>query len=251
MIVSDLNNEEQTLFDQILSNNIGSIESTMLTADSTSETAKTVLHLINNIVLTLGKVWNEEHDMQGKLVGKIETFTSDTIQQFYQNTKPLFEMIRSRLPVLRSEHRVAVGTLVNVHAISELVELHLREKGYLTYYWGTTLTLKEIKDKQEASPADVFVFSCMAVTSEFNCFEEIRKVRKAFPDIKIIVGGAAFPILTLLKTDGNHPALTLPYKDPELIKEIKQSNTIKEFIKKVFQVNYCETIDEMINEIDN
>ena len=93
MILPDLTVDEQNVFDQINSNNFGPIEYSLQSSEDTTKTAKTILHQINTIVRTLGKVWNKEHDMQGKLVGKTESFSSDSIAQFYQNCNLLIEMI--------------------------------------------------------------------------------------------------------------------------------------------------------------
>jgi len=189
--------------------------------------------------------------MQGKLVTDTESLSSDTIQSFYTNLHPLFEMIRSRLPVLRSEKKVAVGTLVNIHAVSEVLELNLRAKGCLTYYWGVNLTTEQMQSKQAFSPATSFVLSCMAVNSEFNCFEELVKLRAAYPELQIIVGGAAFQMFLVLKDDKNHPALTEPYKsNPAYYDEICKASSLKEFVSKVFQVTYCESVEDILKEID-
>ena len=250
MIVPGLSNEDQSFFNKIISNNAGTIQSALLQAQDSTIVAQTILNQINKIIKTIGELWNNEHDMQGKLLVEHESISSDEFSTFYTNCKPVFEMVRSRLPVLRSEHRIAVGTLVNIHQISELIELNLRARGYLTYYWGTSLTLKDIKDKQDASPATTFVFSCMGVNTELNCFDEVHKVRKAFPDIKIIVGGAAFQLFSLLKSDPDNSLLTQPYKNPDYLTELQKALTIKEFVKQVFHIAYCESIEEIVKELD-
>ena len=251
MIVQGLQSEEQVLFDQILSNNIGILESELVKSENPVKLAKNLLAQLLTIVQSIGKVWNAEHDLQGKLQSTRETISIENISNFYSNCKPLFELIRSRLPILRSEKKIAIGTLVNTHTISEVLELQLREKGYLTYYWGTSLTLKEIKDKQDLSPANVFVFSCMGVNRELNCFEELGKIRETYPDLTIIVGGPAFPIFLLLKENKEHTALTEPYKNPIYETEINQALNLKEFVRKVFQVEYCESIDEITTILEN
>lgn len=251
MILTGLASEEQQLFDQVLENNVDSLLLQLMHSENSTEQAKETLNHINAIIGAMSSTWNAEHDMQGKLVSGTETVSCDTIQAFYSNLHPLFEVIRSRLPILRSEKKVAVGTLVNVHTVSEVLELALREKGCLTYYWGVSLTTEQIQSKQELSPATSFVLSCMGVNSEFNCFEELIKLRAAFPEVQIIVGGAAFPMFLVLKEDQNHPALTEPYKSNSFYyDEICKASSLKEFVSNVFHVTYCESVEDILQELD-
>ena len=251
MIVSRLSPDEQSLLDNILANTLDTVFSDLTQLENSLEIAKTLLNQINHIIHEIGTLWNTEHDLKGSLIGEKETITSEEITQLYNHLEPLFELIRSRFPILRSEKRIAVGTLVNVHQVSQLLELSLRKEGYLTYYWGSHLTTREIKDKNEASPANIFVLSCMAVNSENNVFEELQILRNTFPNVKIIVGGSAFQMFLVLKEDKNHPALTEPYKkNPEYYEEITKSKNLKDFVLKVFNVSYCETVDDIINEIE-
>ena len=250
MLDSRLSSDEQSLLDNILANNLDTVFSDLTHTEKSLEIAKTLLTQINHIIHEIGTLWNSEHDLKGSLIVEKETITSDEITLLYDDLEPLFELIRSRFPILRSEKRIAVGTLVNVHQVSQLLELALRKQGYLTYYWGTHLTTRDVKDKNEVSPANIFVLSCMAVNSENNVFEELQILRNTFPEVKIIVGGAAFQMFLVLKEDKNHPALTEPYKiNPEYYEEITKSSNLKNFVLKVFNVSYCETIDEIINEI--
>ncbi len=250
MILARLASEEQQFFDTIIENNVNQYLLELQNSEKSSELAQIFLKHVDSIIDVISATWNAEHDMQGKVVVEAESLSSDTIETFYSNLEPLFELIRSRLPVLRSEHRVAVGTLVNVHAISQLVELSLRSKGVLTYYWGTTLTIDQIKSKYEQNQPTELVLSIMAVNSEINPLEELQRVRSTFPETKIIVGGSAFPMFLVLKEQKDHIALSEPYtKNSSYYEEITKAPNLKEFVSKVFNVTYCESVEEILQEL--
>ena len=250
MDLPGLSLEEQILYSKITSNDLESIKMDLLTSEDTFEKAKILLLNLRNIISTMGKVWNEEHDLQGELQTEVESLTSNDIERFYANMNPVTEMIRSRFPIRRSEKAVAVGTLINIHAISELLELSLREKGYLTYYWGVELTTDKIKTHLDQNSANILVLSCMAVNTEFNCFDELRKLRETYPTLKIIVGGQAFQMFLVLKDDPENPALTKPYKEHNYYDKIKKANTLRDFVTHEFSVIYCETLDDIQQEIE-
>ncbi len=251
MSISDLSLAEQSLYKAALLNNITSFEQDLLISENPSELSKNLLNQINNIIKVLGQIWNSEHDLQGKLTADKESVSSTDFETFYTNVSRLFELIRSRFMILRSEKRIAVGTLVNVHQISQLIELNLREQGYLTYYWGSGLKTNDIKEKIIQNPINILVLSCMAVNSEFDCFKELSQIKEMFPDLKIIVGGSAFHMFLLLKENKNHPALTKPYTiNPLYYEEITKSNDLKEFVLKIFKVVYCETSGDLLQEIE-
>lgn len=250
MSLSDLTTEEQSLYKSILSGNIQSLERDLITNQDPVDQSKNLLNQLKIIIKELGRVWNIEHDLQGKLLSPSESISSSDIETFYSNAAPLFELIRSRLLVLSSVKRIAVGTLVNVHNFSQVIELSLREQGYLTYYWGSNLKTSEIQEKIIQTPITILVLSCMAVNSENNCLEELKQLRQTFPDLKILVGGPVFTNFLLLKEDKEHPTLTIPYKENLLYyEEIKKASDLKEFVSKVFNVEYCETIDELLEAV--
>lgn len=251
MSVINLDSEEKSLYDHILSNTIESITLELLQAEDTTPIAKTLLHKIQNIVTYLSTTWNAEHDMQGKLIGSEEQVSSEDIENFFIQAQPIFEMIRSRFPILRSEVKIAVGTLINVHKVSELLELSLREKGYLTYYLGSELTVEEISTLLEKTPANTLVLSCMAENSELQCFEELRKVRATFPDLKILVGGSAFQMFLILKDNPDNPVLTQPYKEHSYYEKMSKADSLKNFVEKEFLVKLCENVDQIQQELDN
>lgn len=251
MSLQSLDSEEQSLYDHILSNDIDNITLELLQAENTTLSAKTLLSRLEHILVYLSLTWNAEHDMQGKLTGSDEQVSSERIEKFFMNSQPLFEMIRSRLPVLRSEVKVAVGTLVNVHRVSELLELSLREKGYLTYYLGSELTISKLSVLLEKTPPTTLILSCMAENSELQCFEELRKVREAFPDLKIITGGSAFQMFLVLKDNPDNPALTKPYKEHSYYEKIIKANSLKDFVMQEFSVIYCETPAEIEQELES
>ena len=250
MTLSDLTTEEQSVYRNVLSGNIHSLEQDLITNQNPVDLSKSLLSQLRNIIQVAGQVWNTEHDLQGKLVVVKESISSSDIETFYSNADPLFELIRSRLLVLSSVKRIAVGTLVNVHNFSQIIELSLREQGYLTYYWGSNLKTSTIKEKIEHTPITTLVLSCMAVNSENNCLEELKKLRQGFPELNILVGGSAIPMFLLLKEDKEHPALTMPYKEnPIYYEEIQKASNLKEFMLKVFNVDFCQTIDELIEAV--
>lgn len=251
MPISDLSLEEQSLYNAILSNDIISFEQDLIHSENPSILSKDILNKLKNIIKELGQIWNNEHDLQGNLTTEKESLSEKDFETFYNHVEPLFELLRSRFQILRSEKRIAVGTLINMHFISQLIELNLREQGYLTYYWGSGLKTDDIKEKMESNPINILVLSCMAVNSEFNCFEELEQLRNAFPDLKIIIGGSAFPMFLVLKDNKNHPALTKPYtNNPSYYEQLLKSSDLKEFVSKVFNVVYCETVKELVQEIE-
>jgi hypothetical protein len=250
MIIQDLNQEEQSFLDHLLASDTESIISRLHQAEKPSDESKHVLSTVKSMLEKIGLIWNSEHNKKGELVVTKETITNDEFILVYEQIKPIFELIRARLPILRSI-QVGVGTLVNIHEISELIELSIREKGYLTYYWGSSLTTDKIKELEVDTPTDIIVLSLMAVNDDLNGFDELIQLRKTFPKKKIIVGGSAFPMFSLLKEDKNHPFLTNPYKNNLVFtEELMKSNDLNEFVKKIFNVKYCETIEQILQEID-
>ena len=104
MIVSRLSSDEQSLLDNILANTLDTVFSDLIHSKNPLEIAKTLLVQINHIIHEIGTLWNSEHDLQGSLIVEKETFTSDDITQLYDHLQPLFELIRSRFPILQSDN---------------------------------------------------------------------------------------------------------------------------------------------------
>lgn len=202
----------------------------------------------------LGKLWNLEHDHHGVPLSKGNQIkiSTDDLSLIWEKIKLLSELIRSRLPLEISEPKIAVGTLLNTHHVSQLVDLQIRiTTKILTYYWGTELTLEKIKIQMKNTPEiDIMVLSVMAINSKLNAFKEVKKIRKEFPNKIIIVGGAAWPILELLRLDPTHPSLSTPYKDKQYLDLLLNVDSIKEFVEMEFGVNYCQNIGELIDIIE-
>jgi len=55
----------------------------------------------------------------------------------------------------------------------------------------------------------------------------------------------------VLKDQQNHPALTNPYKSDFYYNEMSKAKDLKEFVSNVFSVTYCESIDELLNLVEN
>lgn len=230
------------LLSKIISNDLSSLQDGLINSDNPSEDAKIMLSNIEEVIESMGSNWNLKHDVQGKLASENESISSDSISDFYHNVDQLTDLIRSRLLITSSNLRIGVGTLLNIHQISEIIELKLRAKGFLTYYWGQSLNTKKILSQIENNnPINLLILSCMAVNDEFNCFKELKLLKQSLPDLRIIVGGSAFSIFNSIK---NIEKLSNPYK--EYFELFQKSSNLEEFIKNEFHVEYSTDFDHLI-----
>lgn len=221
---------------------------------NTNPTSTTMF--IESLVATSNKMnstWNEIYDLQGKSIIDHPKIMIEDFELFWEKVNLLAELIRPRLSIEISDPKIAVGTLLNVHHVSQLVDLQIREKTkILTYYWGIELNIEKIKKKIVSTPIDILVLSVMGVNSELNAFEELLKIRSEFPNLIIIVGGSAWPLFDILKAQPFHPALTLPYKqNSEYLREIQSSSSLEQFVRDFFKVEYCADITGLIEFIQN
>ena len=246
MELKSLDSSLNAMMNSIFENNIEKIQQNLIGSENQNKEAQLLLSQIESIIKAMGETWKEEHDVQGKLITEQETVTFSDFETFYAHVLPLFELIRARLYIKGSHQKIGVGTLVNVHNISELVELKLRSQGFLTYYFGHSLTTKAIKKQVNHTPVNILVLSIMGVNDQLPGFEELKLIRQEYPELRIIVGGPAFPLFTLLKEGKDLEKLTNPYKTTEYTEAIKKSSTIEEFVKNVFDVEYIENLDQLV-----
>ena len=73
MLVPGLSDGDQSLFNQIILNTTETVQFTLLQAQDSTIVAQTILNQINKIIKTIGALWKNEHDMQGKLLVEQES----------------------------------------------------------------------------------------------------------------------------------------------------------------------------------
>ena len=106
MELKALSDDLNVLFSNILENNI---EKLFIEINEANYQYNQLLNKIESILAEIGKIWGNEHDQQGKLITDSESLSSEEINEFYLNLTPLFELIRSRIPIQVSNLRIGVG----------------------------------------------------------------------------------------------------------------------------------------------
>jgi hypothetical protein len=147
--------------------------------------------------------------------------------------------------------RIGVGTLLNKHDIAEFIELKLRSHGFLTYYFGHSLTVDVIKKQiKDFTPINVLILSIMAVNDELNGFNELKNLRKELSNLKIIVGGSAFQIITNFKDKREINRLSNPYRNDEFSEALGESDSRADFVRKMFNVEYADNFESLLSQLD-
>lgn len=143
------------------------------------------INVFTNVLYEVGRLW------QNRTISVGQEHYSTAVTQYIMSI--LYDKIFTKK---RSQYKmigICVGDElheVGIRMVCDIFEM----KGWDSYYLGASVPLASILSEIDTINPNVLALSVTINSGMGKCIEIINKVKSAYPDVKIIVGGRAFNI---------------------------------------------------------